>query len=50
MLSRGHDVIENDGGKVVSWVHEVFLLIKPSLPATSDMVSFLSFLDKSDQK
>ncbi len=50
MLSRGHDVIENDGGKVVSWVHEVFLLIKPSLPATSDMISFLSLLDKFDQK
>ena len=50
MPSHGHDVIENDGGKVVSWVHEVFLLAKPSLPATSDMVSFLRLLDKSDQK
>ena len=49
MLSRGHDVIENDGGKVVR-MHEVLLLVKPSLPATSDMVSFPSLLDKFDQK
>ena len=28
MLSRGLDVIETNGGKVVSWMHEVFLLVK----------------------
>jgi hypothetical protein len=43
MLSRGHDVIENDGGKVVGWIHEEFLLIKPGLPTTSDIVSFQNF-------
>ena len=33
-LSCGHDVIETIGGKVVGWMHDAFLLVKPGLPAT----------------
>ena len=41
--SRSQDVIETVGGKVVGLMHEVFLLLKPSLPWTSQRVSFLIF-------
>ena len=33
-LSCGHDVVETIGGKVVGWMHDAFLLVKPGLPAT----------------
>ena len=42
-LSCGHDVLKTVGGKVVGWMHDVFLLVKPSLLAASEMVSFQDF-------
>ena len=42
-LSCGHDVLKTVGGKVVGWMHNVFLLVKPSLLAASEMVSFQDF-------
>ena len=42
-LSCGHDVLKTVGGKVVGWMCDVFLRVKPSLLAASEMVSFQDF-------
>ena len=40
--SRSHDVIGTVGGEVVGLMHEVFLLLKPSLQWTFQRVSSLN--------
>ena len=42
-LSCGHDVLKTVGGKVVGWMHIVFILVNPSLLEASKMVSFQDF-------